>query len=604
MDLEEVHAENIRPSWSSLDKNLGIPCDSKYELSKFVLCKGNLGTGMKARRLLDDAPVFARVIDKKSVTENESRLLKYLSILTQASGHPNIINLHDFFREDLQVTIITDFCHGGELFDHLVSSVRFSEAMSGQIICQVLAAVAHLHSRGVASRDVKPENIRKVSEEDNIWKLSDFWMARHFRIGDKMHTSCGSPNYAAPEILQSDGTIGYDCKCDVWSCGVTLYAMLAGSLPFDSSNVKDLFRQIKHGLTDSHFQAPCWRAVTQQAQELLHQMINLDASLRLSALEASQHDWVRQHASARPDLEVRHYEASRHDPSVPGDLVGHSASGKEATQMTVDPPRWAMTLKQWNEFVDDCKGTELFAKLKLSHGHVNLYHINEHFVKPKTRGTGLSLALFLNRHRPLEAALMISHAWAEDVEECAEALNSFCSKSGISQETPIWFCLFSQYQPGNEDGDVGPTVQAQLALDPFQQVIHSQAVRDGHGMLVVHTTQAEVYSRLWCVLEIDEAVGLGLKVEGACSADYVDRSVKAVLVGSGDSMEICSDALRVQTSDAKCGVPEDEAMIRNLVEAKEGGFAALDERIFCFRADMVYRALRNRGFLNVSRPLR
>merc|ERR1719277_1353432 len=99
---------------------------------------------------------------------------------------------------------------------------------------------------------------------------------------------------------------------------------------------------------------------------------------------------------------------------------------------------------------------------------------------------------------------MISHAWGEDILESMIGVLGRASISGINLETAIWFCTFAQYQPGDMEGDCGPGVAAQLALDPFKRVIDSNPP---YGMMVIHTSRTELYGRLWCVYEVHEAEG-------------------------------------------------------------------------------------------------
>eukprot|EP00971_Amphidinium_carterae_P175677 3482009-Amphidinium_carterae.1 len=178
------------------------------------------------------------------------------------------------------------------------------------------------------------------------------------------------------------------------------------------------------------------------------------------------------------------------------------ASGGTPQQKLVPPTSWGMRLQQWNGYVDACKETDEYKALKESRaaakGCVNMYDLNKQWVIPQTAGTGASLALLLNRDQPLEAEVMISHAWGEDVEQCQQALVNVC----MPEAKVVWFCVFANYQAGG-DGDVGPDIGWQLSLSPFQQVINHP---DLVAMVVIHTTVEEVYNRLWCVHEIDEAM--------------------------------------------------------------------------------------------------
>jgi len=207
-------------------------------------------------------------------------------------------------------------------------------------------------------------------------------------------------------------------------------------------------------------------------------------------------------------------------------------------------------------------------------GYANLYQVCDNFVKPWTLGTGNSIALLMNAAQPLQAKAMISHAWGESVLEALTALLAKCFVLGMSHDTPIWFCTFAQYQPGDTEGDCGPTVAQQLALDPFQQVIHSNP---HWGMLVVHTSHTELYGRLWCVYEVNEAETARVRPAAALSMLY-GMSMFRKVNGSAEGL----DVLRVQTSKADCWSASDAEMIRSNVE-KMGGFSKLDEKIFKFR---------------------
>lgn len=250
------------------------------------------------------------------------------------------------------------------------------------------------------------------------------------------------------------------------------------------------------------------------------------------------------------------------------------AAGGSPLQLEVPPTRWAMTMKQWEGYVDGISRTVVFKDLRRAKGYVHLYDINKHFVKPQTRNAGAGVALLLNQDEPLDANVMVSHAWGACIEETLQALRL----NWVPDDMPIWFCLFANYQPGGEVGDCGPTVGQQLLLDPFKQIIESERVS---CMLVVHTSRAEVYDRLWCVYEIDAAVE-AKQLWGICSGKYSSNAAAS----DQPFAEASNAKILVHTSAGRCGQPEDEHMIRTAVEAK-GGFGRLDKSILAFRKDMV-----------------
>lgn len=253
----------------------------------------------------------------------------------------------------------------------------------------------------------------------------------------------------------------------------------------------------------------------------------------------------------------------------------------------VPPDRWALSLSQWVQFADECMATSAWSRIVAKKGYADLYDVNRSFVRPWTRRTGSSVSLLMNPDRPLQAQVMISHSWAGDIAQSREALLLWARHADLPSDLAVWFCLFSNYQPGDEPGDGGPTVAEQLDLDPFGRVI--RCVQAEMGMVIVHTTTAEVYDRLWCVFEIDKALQVGAKTYGVTSKDFL-RSIADMT------------KLEVDTAKARCSVAEDEAMIRAEVDGA-GGFARLNSTIRQFRFSMTLCCAAKCGRLNACRSL-
>eukprot|EP00438_Fugacium_kawagutii_P005245 Skav235428 [mRNA] locus=scaffold473:122151:123257:- [translate_table: standard] len=176
----------------------------------------------------------------------------------------------------------------------------------------------------------------------------------------------------------------------------------------------------------------------------------------------------------------------------------------------------------------------------------------------------------MNPEEPQVAELMVSHSWLECMDQCSEALNKYCTRQKLLRAVILWFCAFAQYQPGDESGDRGPTVAEQLSMDPFGSVIRN-LTPSSLGMVVIQTSSADVYTRLWCVYEIAEATGAKVPVKMAYSQQALETRN-----GSFEEM------LRAKTSRASCRDPADEKMIREKVQ-QLGGFCRLDCIIFEFR---------------------
>eukprot|EP00931_Biecheleriopsis_adriatica_P004149 TRINITY_DN105861_c0_g1_i1.p1 TRINITY_DN105861_c0_g1~~TRINITY_DN105861_c0_g1_i1.p1 ORF type:complete len:982 (+),score=156.01 TRINITY_DN105861_c0_g1_i1:41-2986(+) len=236
---------------------------------------------------------------------------------------------------------------------------------------------------------------------------------------------------------------------------------------------------------------------------------------------------------------------------------------------SVFPEHWGMTLRQFNAFIQECKLSVSWQQCSTMNG----YDMCRLFVRPYTRGTGSSVALTVNPAKPLQPTTMLSHAWGEDIEQVLTALNvgsgarlAGAGSPPLPAEAVVWFCIFANYQCGDEEGDMGPTVEQQLDQEPFRRVICLPSIH----LVVIHTTAAEVYSRLWCVYEIDEAITAGVPVSAAFSDEAF---VKMIQYGACD----------VDTEAAKCNRSDDEWMLREYVLEKPGGFSRLSTVISNFR---------------------
>ena len=160
--------------------------------------------------------------------------------------------------------MVLEYCPGGELFDYIVDRERLSEDESRAFFRQIVAAVAYIHQSGYAHRDLKPENI--LIDEEQQLKLIDFGLCANPKggIASILETCCGSPAYAAPELVSGRNYIG--SEADIWSMGVLLYALLCGFLPFDDENISSLYRKIQLGI----YEKPSW--LTIDSLHLLNQV--------------------------------------------------------------------------------------------------------------------------------------------------------------------------------------------------------------------------------------------------------------------------------------------------------------------------------------------
>jgi len=174
-----------------------------------------------------------------------------------------------------------EYVPGGDLYHLIEQRGRIAEAEARVFFQQIISAVDYCHRHQVTHRDLKPENI--LLDEFNRVKVGDFGLANLMRDSEFFKTSCGSPNYAAPEVLT--GTLYCGAEVDVWSCGVVLYALLAGALPFDEAKLPMLYEKIKTGQYHMpyHF--------SEQARDLVARMLTLDPVARITVSQIQQHPW-------------------------------------------------------------------------------------------------------------------------------------------------------------------------------------------------------------------------------------------------------------------------------------------------------------------------
>jgi len=157
--------------------------------------------------------------------------------------HPFLLGMTYAYQNESKLYFFLDYISGGDLYDNLVKVKRFSEDQVKFFAAQIVIALGYLHQNNIVHRDLKPENLL-LDHEKNI-KLVDFGLSNTYEKGDTLKTACGSPCYAAPEMIAGERYFG--SKVDIWSCGVILYAMVCGYLPFEDPDTAKLYKKILRG---------------------------------------------------------------------------------------------------------------------------------------------------------------------------------------------------------------------------------------------------------------------------------------------------------------------------------------------------------------------
>ena len=219
----------------------------------------------------------------------------------QTLKHPNIVRLYDVIETDKYIGIILEYASGGELFDHILAHRYLRERDAAKLFSQLISGVWYIHQKKIVHRDLKLENLLLDRHRNVI--ITDFGFANRFehRSDDLMQTSCGSPCYAAPELVISEG-LYVGSAVDIWSCGVILYAMLAGYLPFDDDpanpdgdNINLLYKYI----VSTPLSFPDY--ISMEARDLLGLMLVPDPTRRTTLDGVMRHPWLSAYQNTRTD---------------------------------------------------------------------------------------------------------------------------------------------------------------------------------------------------------------------------------------------------------------------------------------------------------------
>jgi len=182
--------------------------------------------------------------------------------------------------------LVMELASGGELFDQIINRGVYSEQDAATIIKQILDAIAYMHGNGICHRDLKPENLLVTGDNDDMIKISDFGLSKDFGR-ENLKTSCGTPDYVAPEVLRG---ATYDNSVDVWSVGVITYILLCGFPPFYGNTDQQIFGKILRCEYD--FPSPDWDTVSDDAKEFIRALLVLNPNDRPSAIQCLEAPWI------------------------------------------------------------------------------------------------------------------------------------------------------------------------------------------------------------------------------------------------------------------------------------------------------------------------
>ena len=291
-EFKKVETESLKMKKYLTKADIGTIEDNYKIISK--LGKGSFGSVFKVQNIKTNEIRALKVIKKTSIIyqDDDHKFLKEIEILIKLE-HPNIIKIYEYYTDDINFYLITDYISNGELYNYVYKAKSFNERQTQYIMKQVLCAVNYLHLNNIAHRDIKLENIlveQEITSNDeqllNV-KLIDFGTSNYVKTENTNYftVKVGSPFYMAPEVLNKK----YNNKCDIWSCGVIMFMLLRGHPPFKGENQEELFKSIQNDIINYNEMTE----LSELAKELMSKMLERNVDLRYSADECLKHKWMK-----------------------------------------------------------------------------------------------------------------------------------------------------------------------------------------------------------------------------------------------------------------------------------------------------------------------
>ena len=276
---------------SLIEENSGLP-NLKYKVISKI-GEGCYGTVFLAMNLITKQNVAIKKINKIKENEIDDLEVKNEINILRNLDHPNIVKIIEFYSTENAYYIITDYCPSGELFNQINNS--YNEFQLAVLFYQIFSGLYYLHTNNIIHRDLKLENILLSEIEKDyksnlkyFWiKIIDFGTSKIFSKHRKEKSIVGSSYYIAPEVLNQC----YNEKCDTWSVGVILYMLICGKPPFDGEDDFKIIDKIKIGKFDD--QNKRLLNSSEEVQDLVHKLLNVNIKKRLSAHEALGHPWFK-----------------------------------------------------------------------------------------------------------------------------------------------------------------------------------------------------------------------------------------------------------------------------------------------------------------------
>lgn len=250
---------------------------------KETLGEGAFGKVKLGIHIPTNEKVAIKILNKKKMLElsgDITKIQKEINILKKMR-HKNIIQLYEILESKSNLFLVMEYCPKGELFDFIVKKKKLNEQTANKIFHNLIDGVEYMHSQNVVHRDLKPENLL-LDEKYNL-KISDFGLSTIYH--GKISTPCGTPSYAPPEMLRGDPYVGL--KSDIWSCGIILFAMLCGFLPFAESKEEIIMEKVMN----RDYKIPDHLSI--RAKDILSKLMEINPEKRINLKQIKEHPWFK-----------------------------------------------------------------------------------------------------------------------------------------------------------------------------------------------------------------------------------------------------------------------------------------------------------------------
>ena len=267
---------------------------SDFKILK-TIGEGTFGKVKSAEEIKTGQKVSIKILDKNKIQgkENMNQIIREIKILKELN-HPNLIKLYQIIEDNYHYFIVTEYASGGELFNLIVKNKHLSENDASIFFAQLIFALEFLKIKNISHRDIKPENILIRKNKELL--LIDFGLSIQFNEGALINTPCGSPCYAAPEMLLGNNYNGL--ASDIWSCGIVLFTMVCGYLPYEEETNEKLYRKIY----STKLEIP--DRISSQCKDLLNKLLVVNPRKRPSLEAIKNHKflnygviWYKEHFS-------------------------------------------------------------------------------------------------------------------------------------------------------------------------------------------------------------------------------------------------------------------------------------------------------------------